>query len=125
MNKVIATKNAPGAIGPYSQAILAGDTLYCSGQIALIPETGEMVENDIALQTRQVLTNLGAVLKEAGMGYENVVKTTCLLKSMDDFVPMNKVYAEFFTKDCPARVAYEVGKLPKDALVEIDCIAVK
>ena len=125
MNKVISTKNAPGAIGPYSQAILAGNTLYCSGQLGLDPATGEFAGDDVVSQTIASLKNLGAVLKEAGMGYEDVVKTTVLLKNMGDFAAMNAEYAKFFKENCPARAAFEVAALPKNGLVEIECIAVK
>lgn len=125
MNKVISTKDAPGAIGPYSQAILAGNTLYCSGQLGLDPATGEFAGDDVVSQTEAALKNLGAVLKAAGMDYCDVVKTTVLLKSMGDFAAVNAKYAEFFKENCPARCAYEVACLPKNGLVEIDCTAVK
>ena len=125
MKNVIHTDNAPAAIGPYSQAILAGDTLYISGQIALDPSTGELKGTDIQEQTRQVLANLCAILDEAGFTPDDVVKTTCFLSDLDNFVPMNQVYATVFQKDPPARAAFQVAKLPKGALVEIEAIAVR
>ena len=125
MKNVIHTDNAPAAIGPYSQAILAGDTLYISGQIALDPATGELKGTDIQEQTRQVLANLCAILDEAGFTPDDVVKTTCFLSDLDNFVPMNQVYATVFQKDPPARAAFQVAKLPKGALVEIEAIAVR
>jgi 2-iminobutanoate/2-iminopropanoate deaminase len=124
--KVISTKNAPAAIGPYSQGIVAcGETCYVSGQIPLDPATGEFAGDDIKSQTRQSLTNIKAILAEAGMTMENVVKTTVLLSDIANFVPMNEVYAEFFEGDCPARAAFQAAALPKGALVEIEAIAVK
>lgn len=125
MKKVIATNNAPSAIGPYSQAIQAGNTLYISGQIPIDPAAGDIVATDIKGQTEQSLKNIGAILAEAGYGYEDVVKTTVLLNDIADFVPMNEVYAQFFQTDCPARAAFAVKDLPKAALVEIECIAYK
>lgn len=125
MKKIIATQQAPGAIGPYSQAVQAGDFLYISGQIPLDPATGELVAGDIAAQTKQSLQNIGAILKAAGMDYANVVKTTVLLQSMGDFAAMNEVYAQFFSSDCPARAAFEVAALPKGAQVEIEAVAYK
>ena len=118
----INTAEAPAAIGPYSQAILAGNTLYISGQIAL---RNGVLEGNTEQQTRIALSNIGAILNEAGFGFENVVKTTVLLKNMSDFAQMNQVYAEFFKRPFPARAAFEVGALPKGALVEIEAIAVK
>ncbi|MEG2144438.1 MAG: RidA family protein [Oscillospiraceae bacterium] len=125
MKKVIATKNAPGALGPYSQAISMGNFLFASGQLGLVPETGEFAGADVVSQTIQALKNLGAILKEAGMDYSSVVKTTVFLKDMNDFAAMNAEYAKFFTSECPARCAFEVAKLPKNGLVEIDAIACK
>lgn len=124
MKKVINTSNAPAAIGPYNQAIVANGMLFISGQIPLVPSTAQVVEGGIKEQTEQVLKNLGAVLEAAGLSYSNVVKTSCFLKSMDDFQAMNEVYAQFFTVDQPARAAVEVSRLPKDVLVEIEAIAV-
>ena len=125
MKKVIATAGAPAAIGPYSQAILAGNTLYVSGQLPIDPKTGEFAGQDINSQTRQSLENIGAILKEAGYSYSDVVKVTVLLKNIADFAPMNTVYAEYFKADCPARAAFAVADLPKAALVEIECVAYK
>ena len=125
MKQVIHTSNAPAAIGPYSQAIRAGGMVFVSGQIPVDPATGEFAGADIVTQTRQSLTNVKAILAEAGLGLENVVKTTVLLKDMNDFAAMNGVYSEFFIENCPARAAFQVAKLPKDALVEIEAIAVE
>jgi len=124
MREVIATSNAPKAIGPYSQAIRAGGMIFCSGQIALDPTTNQLLEGDIAAQTERVLKNLSAVLWEAGSNLEQVVKTTVFLKSMNDFAAMNEVYGKFFSKQPPARSTVEAARLPKDVLVEIDVIAV-
>ena len=126
MKKIIATKNAPAAIGPYSQAIDCGTFLVTSGQIPIDPATGEMAKGDVTAQTRQSLLNVKAVLTEAGLTMDNVVKTTVFLQSMGDFAAMNAVYAEFFTEgNYPARSAVEVGALPKGALVEIEAICSK
>lgn len=126
MKKIIATTNAPAAIGPYSQAIDCGTFLVTSGQIALDPATGEMVKGDVAAQTRQALLNLKAILTEAGLTMDNVVKTTVFLQNMGDFAAMNAVYAEFFTEgNYPARSAVQVGALPKGALVEIEALCSK
>ena len=122
MKKVVATTNAPGAIGPYSQAIIAGDNMYISGQLPINPATGEMPA-DIKAQTKQSLENIKAILESEGLSMKNVVKTTVLMQNIGDFAAMNEVYAEFFTEECPARAAYEVAKLPKGALVEIEAIA--
>ena len=124
MKKAIRTTAAPGAIGPYSQGIDAGSIVITSGQIPLDPATGAFPEG-IAAQTRQSLENCKAILAEAGLGMENVIKTTVFLKDMNDFAAMNEVYATFFEGDCPARSAVEVARLPKDAAVEIECIAVR
>src|SRR5512146_1685873 len=123
MREVVATENAPKAIGPYSQAIRAGELVFCSGQIALDPATNQIIEGDITRQTERVLKNLSAVLWQAGSSIDNVVKTTVFLKSMDDFAAMNAVYGKFFTKTPPARSTVEVARLPKDVLVEIDVVA--
>lgn len=123
MNEIISTKNAPAAIGPYSQAVKAGNLLFISGQIPLDPATGEVVEATIQAQTTRSLNNLKAILEEAGGNLRSVVKTTVFLKSMDDFAEMNKVYQQFFQSDCPARSAVQVAKLPKDVMVEIEAIA--
>ena len=122
MKKVIATKNAPSAIGPYSQAIAAGDFLYVSGQVPIDPATGNLVEGDITVQSTQSLKNVKAIVEAAGCTLADVVKTTVLLKNIADFVPMNEVYATFFTGDCPARAAFAVADLPKGALVEIEAV---
>ena len=123
MNKVVATTNAPQAIGPYSQGIQAGGLLFVSGQIPLVPATGEMVAGGIEAQTTQVLDNLQAILTEAGASMDAAVKTTVYLKDIGDFAVVNAIYAKYFTKDCPARVCVEVSNLPKGALIEIDVIA--
>ncbi|WP_457602854.1 RidA family protein [Nitratifractor sp.] len=120
--QIIATDKAPQAIGPYSQAILIDGTLYSSGQIALTPE-GELIEGDVAAQTRQVLHNLSAVLAAAGGSLNDVVKTTIFLADMEDFATVNDVYAEFFVTHRPARSTVAVKTLPKNVQVEIDCIA--
>ena len=124
MNQAIATKNAPAAIGPYSQGIKAGKTIYVSGQIPIDPATGEFAGQDIETQTRRSLTNIKNILKEAGADMSDVVKTTVLLKDIADFAAMNKVYAEFFTEPYPARAAFQVAAIPKGALVEIEAVAV-
>ena len=124
MNQAIATKNAPAAIGPYSQGIKAGKTIYVSGQIPIDPATGEFAGQDIETQTRRSLTNIQNILKEAGADMSDVVKTTVLLKDIADFAAMNKVYAEFFTEPYPARAAFQVAAIPKGALVEIEAVAV-
>jgi 2-iminobutanoate/2-iminopropanoate deaminase len=123
MREVIATKDAPQAIGPYSQAIKAGGLVFCSGQIALDPASGTIVAGDVAQQTERVLSNLAAVLASAGSGLEHVVKTTVFLKNMGDFAPMNEVYGRYFKAEPPARSTVEAARLPKDVLVEIDVIA--
>ena len=123
--KAIHTNNAPAAIGPYSQAIEANGMIFVSGQLPIDPATGAFAGEDIAAQTRQSLTNIKSILAEAGAGMEDVVKTTVLLKNIADFTAMNEEYAEFYTGDCPARAAFEVAALPKNALVEIEAIACK
>ena len=124
MKRVIHTENAPRAIGPYSQAIEANGMLFISGQIPVNPATGTVPEG-ITAQTEQVLKNVEAILKEAGYGFENVIKTTCLLSDIANFKPMNEVYAKYYTKDCPARAAFAVKDLPMGVLVEIETIAAK
>lgn len=124
MKKVIATPNAPKAIGPYSQAIEANGFLFISGQIPIIPTTGEIAEG-ITAQTDQVMKNIGAILHEAGYDYHNVVKCTCLLSDMDNFKAMNEVYGAYFKENPPARAAYGVVKLPLGVLIEVECIAAK
>ena len=123
MNKAIHTDNAPAAIGPYSQAIRAGDTVYVSGQIPIDPATGAFAGEDIVTQTRQSLTNIKNILAAEGLDMSHVVKTTVILKDIADFAAMNEVYAEFFTAPYPARAAYQVAALPRDARVEIECVA--
>ncbi|MFP3947844.1 MAG: RidA family protein [Gemmatimonadota bacterium] len=119
----IRCPDAPRAIGPYSQAIRAGDWLYCSGQIALDPGTGDLVGGNVARQTRRVLANLSAVLQEAGGSLSRVVKTTVYLADMDDFTSMNEVYGEHFDVHRPARATVEVSALPRNVAVEIDAVA--
>lgn len=124
--QAISTKNAPAAIGPYSQAIRVGDFLYTSGQVALDPATGALVQGGIEAQTTRAIENLKAVLEAAGISIKNVVKTTVFLKNMGDFAAMNAIYATYFAPDgvvAPARSTVEVARLPKDALVEIEVIA--
>lgn len=122
--KVVSTENAPGAIGPYSQAIRIGDKLFTSGQLPLNPQTGEMV-TEIKAATKQSLENVKAILASEGFGMEDILKTTVFLKDMDDFAAMNEVYATYFVENPPARSAIQVAKLPKDAVVEIEVIASK
>ena len=125
MKKVINTHNAPAAIGPYSQAILSGNTLYCSGQIAINPATGDLVMDNITAETTQVMQNIEAVLKEAEMDFSHVVKCSIFMKDMDDYAAINAVYANSFKEDTPAREAVQVSELPKNVNVEISVIAVK
>lgn len=125
MKKVIFTENAPKAVGPYSQAIAAGNMLFVSGQIPLNPVTGKIAEGGIKEQTEQVLKNMGAILEEAGYTFDDVVKCTVLLDNMDNFAAMNEVYARYFVSNPPARAAYGVVRLPLGAMVEIECIAAK
>ena len=124
MMRTISTKKAPAAIGPYSQAIQVGNLVYTSGQIPIDPATGVFVEGGIKEQTRQSLTNVKAILDEAGLSMTNVVKTTVFMADMNDFADMNAVYAEFFSEPYPARSAVAVKTLPKGALVEIEVLAV-
>lgn len=124
-NKAIHSSAAPAAIGPYSQAIQAGQTVYVSGQLPIDPATGSFAGEDIASQTRQSLTNIKAILAEAGMTMADVTKTTVLLADIAEFGAMNEVYAEFFEAPYPARAAFQVAALPKAARVEIECVAVK
>ena len=125
MNQIIHTEKAPAAIGPYSQAVKAGNLLFVSGQIPIDPATGVFAGEDIVTQTRQSLTNVQAILEEAGYALTDVVKATVLLSDMGDFAAMNGVYAEFFKTDCPARAAFAVKELPKGAKVEIEVIAAR
>lgn len=123
MRKIVATEKAPAAIGPYSQANIYGNLVLTSGQIPLVPETGEMVEGGIEEQTKQVFANLKAVLEEAGSGLDKILKTTCFLKNMGDFATVNEIYGSYFEGEFPSRSAIEIAKLPKDALIEIEAIA--
>ena len=125
MKKVIATKNAPGAIGPYSQAIEVNGMLFISGQIPINPATGNIVEGGIYEQTEQVMKNLEGILTEAGYTFDNVVKSTCLLSDMANFGAMNEVYGKRLSENPPARAAFAVRTLPKEVLVEIEMIAAK
>ncbi len=125
MKKMISTPKAPAAIGPYSQAIQVGNLIYTSGQIPIDPATGQLVEGGIKEQTRQSLSNIQAILQEAGLTMASVVKTTVFMADMADFAEMNSVYAEFFTEPYPARSAVAVKTLPKNALVEIEVVAEK
>lgn len=125
MKKTINTADAPKAIGPYSQAILSGNTLYCSGQIAINPVTENLVTDNITKETKQVMKNILAVLKAADMNFENVVKCSIFMKDIDNYSAINEVYAESFFDNLPAREAIQVSKLPKNANVEISIIAVK
>lgn len=126
MKKVISTENAPKAIGPYSQAIkLDNGLLFISGQTPIVPQTGKVVEGEIVEQTHQALKNIKAIVEAAGYTMKDVVKTTCLLNTMDDFAAMNAIYAEYFTENQSARATYAVEKLPLGVLVEIEAIAYK
>lgn len=124
MKRIIHTEHAPKAVGPYSQGVIANGFLFISGQMPVDPATSKVVGNNVAEQTEMVLKNIEAILTEAGLTFDNVVKTTCLLSDMDNFVPMNEVYAKYFTKDMPARAAYGVVKLPMGVMIEIEAIAV-
>ena len=124
MKKAIETKKAPGAIGPYSQAVVINNFIFCSGQVGKDPKTNQFVEGGVAAQTKQVLENLKAVLSSAGADFSDVVKTTVYLKNVSDFSQMNEVYATYFQKPYPARATIEAARLPQDALVEIECLAV-
>lgn len=123
MFKVINTEKAPAAIGPYSQALQYGNQLYASGQIPINPENGQLVEGDIKAQATQVMKNISAILEAAGASFEDVIKTTCFLKNMDDFTAFNEVYAQYFTGK-PARSCVAVAKLPKDVSCEVEIIAI-
>ena len=123
MRQAVTTPSAPAAIGPYSQAIKAGNLLFVSGQIPTDPATGNLVPGDVAAQTRRVFQNIGEILKAAGASFDAVVRTTVYLKDMNDFTAMNEVYGTFFAAPAPARATVQVARLPKDAMVEIDVIA--
>ncbi len=122
---VVSTEKAPAAIGPYSQALIAGSFIYTSGQIPINPKTGEIINGDIAQQTKQVMENLKAVLEAAGSDLGSVIKTTVFIKNMNDFQTVNSIYNEYFKKPFPARSCVEVARLPKDVGIEIEVIAVK
>lgn len=123
MKKVISTSNAPAAIGPYSQAVVLNGFVFVSGQIPLDPTSGQMIDGGIEAQTKRVIENLAAILDAAGSSLTDVLKTTVYLKDMSEFAAMNNVYAEYFTKNAPARATVEAARLPRDVRVEIDCIA--
>ena len=123
-HQVIHTENAPKAIGPYSQAVKAGNMLFVSGQVPFVPETIEIVEGDVKAQTAQSLKNVQAILAEAGLDFSHVVKSTVFIKDMNEFAQINEVYAEFFGDNKPARACVEVARLPKDVKVEIEVIAI-
>lgn len=124
-NQIIFTKEAPAPIGPYSQAVLAGNTLYVSGQIPLDPDTGELINENITEETHAVMKNLEAILRAGGCTFSDVVKCTIFIKDMGEFVTINEAYAQYFKENPPARETVEVSKLPKNVNVEISCIAVK
>lgn len=125
MKKIVNTPKAPAAIGPYSQAIEINGMIYTSGMIPINPENGQLVTGTIEEQAKQALSNLEALLTEAGSGLDRVIKTTVFIKDMDDFAEVNEVYGQYFTKDFPARSCVEVARLPKDVLIEIEAIAYK
>ena len=125
MKTIITTKDAPAPIGPYSQAVLAGNVLFISGQVAFIPGTSEIVLSDIQSETHQIMKNIGAILKEAGMDFSNVVKTSIFLFDMNQFGAVNEVYGSYFKSDFPARETIQVSKLPREVNVEISMIAMK
>ena len=124
MKQIIQTNNAPQAIGPYSQAVMANGTLYVSGQIPVVPATGAILSDTVEEQTRQVLENVKAVVEAAGLTLNDVVKTSVFIKNMDDFAVINGIYSEYFKENCPARACVEVARLPKDVLIEMEAIAV-
>jgi 2-iminobutanoate/2-iminopropanoate deaminase len=124
MKKIISTKEAPAAVGPYSQAVRVGSTVYCAGQIPLDPKSGQIVPGDIAAQTRRVLENIAAVLRAESLSFENIVKTTIFLTNLSDFQTVNEIYGSYFKKEPPARSTVQVPALPKGANVEIEVIAV-
>ena len=123
MKTIINTSNAPAPIGPYSQAVKSGNLLFVSGQIAIDPKTGDLKNTDIDIETRQVMKNIAAILLEAGMGFDSIVKTSIFLKDMNDFAKVNAIYGENFSENPPARETVQVSRLPKDVNVEISVIA--
>jgi len=123
MKQPLSSKDAPKAIGPYSQAVRVGDLLFLSGQVPLDPATGQLIDGDISAQTRRVMENLGAVLKSGGLSFAHVARTTIFLADMNDFAKVNEVYGSYFAEPFPARATVQVARLPKDARVEIDAIA--
>jgi len=125
VRRAIATEAAPAAIGPYSQALLVGETLYCSGQIAIDPESGEFLDEEFDVQAKQVFRNLDAILQAADMSFQDVVKVTIYLSDMSDFGELNEIYAEHFAEPYPARATLEAAGLPKDAQIEMDLVAVR
>jgi 2-iminobutanoate/2-iminopropanoate deaminase len=124
MKKIIKTAKAPAPVGPYNQAIISGSFVFTAGQIAIDPKTGNLEPDDIKIQTKRVIENLRAVLQASGSDLADVVKTTVFLKNMNDFALMNEVYAQYFSENSPARSAIEVARLPKDVLIEMECIAI-
>jgi 2-iminobutanoate/2-iminopropanoate deaminase len=124
VKKIVKTEKAPAPVGPYNQAIISGNFVFTAGQIPIDPETGNLEPNDIKIQTKRVIENLRAVLQASGSDLSEVVKTTVFLKDMNDFALMNEVYAQYFSDNSPARSAVEVARLPKDVLVEMECIAI-
>lgn len=123
MAEIVATDKAPGAIGPYSQAVKCAGMVYTAGQIALDPSTGKLVEGDVAAQAERVMENLKAVLEASGSSLNQVVKTTCFLQNLDDFATFNEIYSKYFSDNRPARSTVQVAKLPAGSLVEVECIA--
>ena len=124
MKKIVQTPNAPAPIGPYSQAVQVGDMYFLSGQIAIDPGSGNLITDDLEKETHQVMKNIGAILREAGLTYANIVKTSIFLQDMDDFAQINQIYGEYFESDFPARETVEVARLPKSVNVEISAVAV-
>jgi len=124
VKKIVKTEKAPAPVGPYNQAIISGNFVFTAGQIPIDPETGNLEANDIKIQTKRVIENLRAVLQASGSDLSEVVKTTVFLKDMNEFALMNEVYAQYFSDNSPARSAVEVARLPKDVLVEMECIAI-
>jgi len=123
MKEIVKTEKAPAPVGPYNQAVISGNFIFTAGQIPIDPVTGNLEPDDIKIQTKRVIENLRAVLRASGSDLSEVVKTTVFLKDMNDFALMNEVYAQYFSESSPARSAVEVARLPKDALVEMECIA--